>query len=116
IGDGPRFSHRAQSAFAKTLAADVVVALQFLAGQRRDVRRIAESEMLGDIDPIEAGETAHADVVKMREQKCVDEVPAIDGELRVIDCLLRDLESRRAGTEKSVATSPVEFDLRLSCA
>ena len=56
------------------------------------LRFVSKSEMLRDIDPLEAGQAAHADVVELREQKGVDEMPAIDGELRIIDRLLRDLE------------------------
>ena len=37
-----------------------------------------KSEVLRDIDPLEAGKAAHPDIVKLREQKRVDEVPAID--------------------------------------
>ena len=57
---------------------------------------------------------AHPDVVKLREQKSVDEMPAIDRELRVIDRLLRDLEPRRARTQEAAAAAPVEFRFRLA--
>src|SRR6478672_1119712 len=50
----------------------------------------------------------------MREQESIDEMPAIDGELRVIDGLLRDLESRRTRTQKTAAATPIEFHLRFS--
>ena len=49
--------------------------------------------MLRDIDALEAAKGAHPDVVELREQERIDEVPAIDGELWVVDGLLRDLES-----------------------
>ena len=48
--------------------------------------------MLGHIDPLEAGQAAHADIVKLREQEGVDEMPSIDREFWIIDCLLRDLD------------------------
>ena len=69
--------------------------------------------MSGDIGPFEPGERAHADVVKLRQQKCVDEMAAIDRELRIIDGLLRDLQPRRARAEKAAAASPIEFGLQL---
>ena len=78
------------------------------------MRLVRESEVLGHIDPLEAGEAAHADIVELREQKRVDEMPAIDGEFRVIDRLLRDLEPGRTGTEESAAAAPIEFHFRLS--
>src|SRR4051794_37806821 len=65
--------------------------------------------MLRDIDPFEAGQAPHPDVVEVREQKGVDEVPAINGELRVIDGFLRDLETRRAGAEEAAAPAPIQF-------
>ena len=70
--------------------------------------------MLRDIDPLEAGQAAHPDIVKLREQKGVDEMPAIDRELRIIDRLLRDLEPRRTRTEEAAASSPIEFHFRLA--
>ena len=69
--------------------------------------------MLRDIDALEAGEAAHADIVKLREQKCVDEMPAIDRELRIIDRLFRDLESRRTRAQEAAAAPPIEFQFRL---
>ncbi len=48
--------------------------------------------MLCDIAPFKAGKAAHPDIVKLREQKSVDEMPSLNRELRVIDRLLRDLE------------------------
>ena len=48
--------------------------------------------MSGDIRPFEPCERTHADVVKLRQQKCVDEMAAIDRELRIIDSFLRDLQ------------------------
>ncbi len=41
-------------------------------------------------------------------------MPAIDGELRIIDCLLRDLEPRRTRTEEAAAASPIEFHFRFA--
>ncbi len=69
--------------------------------------------MPGDIDPFETGKAAHPDVVELREQERVDEMSAIDRELRVIDCLFGDLQSRRTRAKKSAAASPIEFGLRL---
>ena len=70
--------------------------------------------MLGDVDPLEARQAAHADVVKLREQKRVDEMPAIDGEFRVVDRLLRDLEPGRARAEEAAAPSPIQLHFRLA--
>ncbi len=70
--------------------------------------------MLRDIDPLEAGEAPHPDIVKLREQKSVDEMPSIHGELRVIDRFLGDLEPRRARTQEPAAPPPIEFNLRLA--
>ena len=74
----------------------------------------AKPEVLRDVDALEAGKCAHADIVKLREQKCVDEVPAFDAELRVIDRLLRDLQSRRPRTQETAAASPIEFRFRFA--
>ena len=70
--------------------------------------------MLRDIASLEAGKRTHPNVVKLREQKGVDKMPALDRELRVVDRLLRDLEPRRARTEETAASSPIEFGLRLA--
>ena len=55
---------------------------------------VDESKMLGHVDPLEARQAAHADIVELREQKGVDEMTAFHGELWIIDCLLSDLESQ----------------------
>ena len=68
--------------------------------------------MLRNVDPFESGKTAHPDVVELRQQKRIDEMPPIDGELRVIDRFLRDLESRWTRAEKSAASSPIQFHFR----
>ena len=65
--------------------------------------------MAGDIGAFESRKRTHPDVVKLRQQKCIDEMASIDAELRVIDGLLRDLQSRRTRSEKATAPSPVEF-------
>ena len=70
--------------------------------------------MLGHIAPLETGKRAHPDIVELREEEGVDEVPAFDRELWVIDCFLRDLEARRPRTQKAAAPAPVEFGLRLA--
>ena len=41
-------------------------------------------------------------------------MPAIDGEFRVIDRFLRNLEARLARTQKTVAASPIEFHFRFA--
>src|SRR5262249_34755011 len=69
-----------------------------------------------DICPFETGEGTHPDIVKLREQKRIDEVAAIDCELWIIDGLLCDLESRRARAQKTAAAPPVELGLQLLCA
>ena len=70
--------------------------------------------MLRHIAPLEAGQRAHPDVVKMGKQEGVDEMTAIDGEFRIIDRLLGDLQSRRTRAEETAAPTPVEFRLRLA--
>ena len=70
--------------------------------------------MLRDIASLETGKRTHPNVVKLREQKGVDKMPALDRELRIIDRFLRNLEPRRARTEETAASSPIEFRLRLA--
>src|SRR4029453_9783989 len=69
--------------------------------------------MPGDICPFEPCERTHADVVKLRQQKCVNEMAAIDRELWIIDGFLRDLQSRWTRAEKTATASPIEFGLQL---
>src|SRR5438034_5379451 len=80
-----------------------------------------------DICSFEAGKRTHSDIIELREQKRIDEMPAIDCELWIIDGLLRDLESRRARPQKSAGfchavalakagASPVELGFQLPCA
>src|SRR6266516_2432742 len=69
-----------------------------------------------DIRPFETGKRTHPDVVKLREQKRINEMPAIDCEFRIIDGLLCDLESRRPRAEKTAAASPVELGFQFLCA
>ena len=115
IGHGARLAHSAESAFAEELVVVLIGALQFLAGKRRDRRaQSSEAKVLRDIDSLEAGERAHPNVVELREQKGVDEMPAIDRELRVVDRFLRDLEPRRARTEEAAASAPIEFRFRFA--
>ena len=45
------------------------------------------------IEALEAHKGTHSNIVKLREQKRIDKMAAIDCELRVIDRLLGDLES-----------------------
>ena len=69
--------------------------------------------MPGDIRPFEPCEGTHADVVKLRQQKRVDEMAAIDRELRIIDGFLSDLQSRGARAKEAAAASPIEFGFQL---
>jgi hypothetical protein len=48
--------------------------------------------MSGDIRAFEPCERTHADVVELRQQKCIDEMTAIDCELRIIDRLFCNLQ------------------------
>ena len=64
--------------------------------------------------PLETGQRTHSDVVKLREQKSVDEMPAIDRELRIIDRLFRDLKPRRPRAQEAAASSPIQLCLRLA--
>jgi hypothetical protein len=50
--------------------------------------------MAGDVGPLETGKRTHADVIKLRQQKSIDEVATTDRELWIIDCFFRNLESR----------------------
>src|ERR1051326_86526 len=68
--------------------------------------------MLGNISTFEAGETPHPDVIKVREQKRVDEMSPIDTEFWVIDCFFRNLQPRGARTEETAAPSPIECHFR----
>ena len=63
--------------------------------------------------PLEAGKRTHPDIVKLREQERIDKVAAIDCELRVIDSLLRDLQSRGTRAKKAATASPIEFGFQL---
>src|SRR4029077_4161875 len=65
----------------------------------------------GHIGPFETGKGTHADVIKLCEQKSIDEMTATDCELWIIDCFFRDLESRWSRAQESITASPVEFRL-----
>src|SRR5437773_8386302 len=80
VGDRARFAHSAEGTLPEAIGAFKVSALQFLAAERRDLRFVAESKVLRHVDSLEAREAPHADIVKLREQKSVDEMPAIDCE------------------------------------
>jgi hypothetical protein len=67
--------------------------LKFLAAQGGDLRLVGQTEVLCNIDPFETGQAAHSHVVELRQQKRIDEVPAIDAELWVIDRLFSDLKA-----------------------
>src|SRR6516165_12283336 len=69
--------------------------------------------MSGDIRTLEPCERTHADVVKLRQQKSVDEMAAIDCELGIIDGFLCDLQSRGARAEKTATATPIEFGFQL---
>src|SRR6266404_7769662 len=83
--------------------------------------------MPGDIRPFEAGKRTHPDVIELRQQKRIDEMPATDCKFRIIDGLLRDLQSRRTRPQKSAGfcravalakagASPVELGFQFLCA
>src|ERR1051325_919660 len=72
--------------------------------------------MPGDIGPFETGKRTHPDVIELRQQKRIDEMLAIDCELRIVDGLLCDLESRWPRPEKTAAASPVELGFQFLCA
>src|SRR5580704_13427794 len=87
--------------------------MQFLTAKRGNLFTAAKIEVPGDIGPFETGKRTHADIVKLREQKSIDEVAAADCELWIIDCFFGDSESRRTRTQESVTASPIEFCFRL---
>ena len=95
IREGARFTHRAQSALAKPLFPCGIGPLQFPPAQSRHFLALAKPEMPRHIDAVKSGQGPHPDIIKLREQKGVDKMPAIDGELWIIDGLLRDLEPGR---------------------
>src|SRR3954454_16777450 len=72
--------------------------------------------MLSDIGSFETGEAAHSDVVKLREQKCINKMPAIDGKLWIVNRLLGDLESRRARPQEAATPPPIHFHFRFASA
>src|SRR5206468_2173988 len=87
----------------------------------------AEIEMPRDICPFETGQGTHPDIIELREQERINEMPAIDCEFRIIDGLLRDLQSRRTRPQKSAGfcravalakagASPVELGFQFLCA
>src|SRR5260370_15239766 len=112
IGDRARFLHRTERACAEFFRIIDVSALQFFASKRRELFSIAKAEMVRHIHALEPGKRAHANVVKLREQKSVAEMAAIDRELRVIDCFLRNLKRRWTGAQGSAAAPPIEFGFR----
>src|SRR5438552_430323 len=112
IGFRARFAHRTEGTRAKPFVIVEVSALQFLSGQRRDFLALAKPKMPRNIDNFKTGECPHADIVKLRQEKRIDEMAAIDRKLRVIDCFLRNLESRWTGAQKSAAAPPVKFCFR----
>src|SRR5215470_13721144 len=69
--------------------------------------------MSGNIRSFETCKGPHADVVKLRQQKGIDEMAAIDSELRIIDSLFGDLQPRRPRAKKTATASPVEFGFQL---
>src|SRR6266581_6897603 len=79
-----------------------------------------------DICSFEAGKRTHPDVIELRQQKRIDEMPATDCKFRIIYGLLRDLQSRRTRPQKSAGfcravalakagASPVEFGFQFLC-
>ena|SRR5207253_1400569 len=92
----------------KLLVVVDISALQFFASERGDFF-ITKSKVSRDISPLKPRQRPHSDVVKLREQKCVDEMAAIDRELGIIDCFLRNLEPRRTRAQETTAAAPIEF-------
>src|SRR5262249_1754242 len=69
--------------------------------------------MSGDIRAFEPCERTHADIVKLRQQERIDEMAAIDRELRIIDGFLCDLQPLRTRAKKAATAAPIEFGLQL---
>ncbi len=88
-----RLANAANSALSKLVCVFEISPLQFLSSQARDLFAFTKTKMPRHIGAFETGQGSQTDIVKLREQKSVDEMPAIDGELRIIDCLFRDLQS-----------------------
>src|SRR5438132_2032012 len=83
----PCLAHAAERASAKLLVVVHVSALQFPSRERGNFL-ITKSKVARDVSPLEPRQRAHSDIVKLREQKRVHEMAAIDCELRIIDCFL----------------------------
>ena len=113
IGDRARFAHRAKSALAITLGSSCQARCSSLPESCEISAAFVRPKCCATSLRSKPDKRAHPDIVKLREEKCVDEMPAFDRELRIIDRLLRDLETRRPRTEKSAAPAPVEFRFRL---
>ena len=115
IGDGARFAHahrgracgnvRCSSRYARCSSLPVSDEISALSQKPKCCATSTRSK---------PERRAHADIVKLREQKRVDEVPAIDAELRIIDRLLRDLQSRRTRAQETAAAAPIQFHFRFA--
>src|SRR3954469_18468676 len=98
IGHGPGFADRTQGPLTEPVVVSQISTMQFFASQSGKLFARASSEVTRDINPLEARERSQPDVVKLRQQKRVDEMPAIECELWIINCLFRNLKSQRPGT------------------
>src|SRR5690242_16665838 len=65
--------------------------------------------MPGNIATLETGQRSQPDVVKLREQKGVDEMAAVDREFWIINRLLGDLKARGSRSQESAASPPIEL-------
>ena len=88
-----RFAHCTERTLAEVFRVAGVGALQFFPSQRGKFFALAKTEMPRHIEALEAHKGTHSNIVKLREQKRIDKMAAIDCELRVIDRLLGDLQS-----------------------
>src|SRR6202022_1564196 len=92
FGYGTGLTHRTQRPLTKALFLTKVGSLQLSSRKRGQLFAVAKAEVFRHVEPFEPGQCAHAHVVELREQECIDKVAPIDRELRIIDCFLRDLE------------------------
>src|SRR6266536_249212 len=72
-------------------------------------RRIERGDVAVPDVALDTSESAHADVIELREKEGIDEVAAIDLELWIIDGFLGDLQARRTRAEESAAPPPIQL-------
>src|SRR5262245_32243018 len=104
-----RLAHTADRALPEPVVVLEISAFQFLAGQSRNLFTVAKSEMPRDVGTLESAQRSQPDIIKLREQKRVHEMSAVDGELRIINCLLGDLQPGWPRAQKSAAAPPIQF-------